>query len=588
MRKSLFILIIILIILAGTGTAIYYTYFLPNDTIVPAFDEGKLNLVVEGELDTSSNGPKIVDGEILLPLGTVKKYIDPNIFWDESLKKVTITTDKKLIRMKTDSLEAMVNNKPMNLKFPVTMDNNVIYIPIAFLSDLYNIEVNYLKDNNVILIDFTTKVKQMAEVIKPVSLNAVIRRTQSVRSPILKKFDPASDKPEETALRILETYEKWYKVRAFDGTIGFIEKRYVVIKELIVKKLPKEEPVKDSWKPAAGKINLVWEMMYSKRPDLSKINKIEGLDVISPTWFQVMNDKGQLINRADAKYVEWAHGNGYKVWGLLANDFNDIKMTKRFLNNTDARDNAIREILAYASLYKLDGINLDFENIYKEDKDALTQFVRELTPLLKEQGLVVSMDVTIPDGSDTWSLCYDRKAIGQIVDYVMLMTYDQHYSSSPKAGSVAQIVWVEKNLQKVLEIVPKEKLLLGLPFYTRLWKEEPDKDGKIKVTNQVLGMDAAKKMIKDNNALVRWDEESGQFYAEYKKDNLSYKVWLEDENSINLKSSLAQKYNLAGAAAWRRSDETLEVWNVLNKNLKVTNTYQAWINENKDKKYVYN
>ncbi|MDF2522813.1 MAG: glycoside hydrolase [Clostridiales bacterium] len=588
MRKSFFIFILFLIIIAGTGTALYYAYFVPNNNIVPAFDEGKLNLVVEGELDTSSNWPKIVEGEILLPLETVKKYIDANIFWDEGLKKVTITTDKKLIRMKTDSLEAIINNKTMNLKFPVTTDNNVIYIPIEFLSDLYNIELNYLKDNNVIIIDFTTKVKQMAEVIKPISQNAVIRKTQSVRSPILKKFDPAPEKAEDNALRILETYEKWYKVRASDGTIGYMEKRYVVAKDLVVKKLPQEEPVKDTWKPAAGKINLVWEMMYSKRPDLSKINKMDGLDVISPTWFQVANDKGQLINRADAKYVEWAHANGYKVWGLLSNDFNDIKMTKRFLNNTDARDTTIREILAYASLYKLDGINLDFENIYKEDKGALTQFVRELTPLLKEQGLVVSMDVTVPDGSDTWSLCYDRKAIGQIVDYVMLMTYDQHYSTSPKSGSVAQIVWVEKNLQKVLEMVPKEKLLLGLPFYTRLWKEELDKDGKLKVTNQVLAMDAAKKMVKDNNAPVKWDEESGQFYAEFKKDNLNYKVWLEDENSINLKSSLAQKYNLAGAAAWRRSDETAEVWKVLNKNLKGVKSYQAWVDENKEKKYVYN
>lgn len=586
MRKSLIIFFVILSIIAGI--VLYFAYYLPNNTIVPAFDEGKLNLVVDGEIDTSINGPKIVDGEILLPLETVKKFIDPNIFWDEGLKKVTITTDKKLIRMKTDSLEAMVNNKPMNLKFPVTMDNNVIYIPIEFLSDLYKIEINYLKDNNVIIIDFTTKVKQMAEVIKPISSNAVIRKTQTVRSPILKRFDPASDKPEDSALRILETYEKWYKVRASDGTIGYIEKRFVVIKDLIVNKLPKEEPVKESWKPAKGKINLVWEMMYNKRPELSKINKMDGLDVISPTWFQVMNDKGQLINRADAKYVEWAHENGYKVWGLLSNDSNDIKMTKRFLNNTDARDNTIREILAYASLYKLDGINIDFENIYKEDKGALTQFVRELTPLLKEQGLVVSMDVTVPDGSDNWSLCYDRKAIGQVVDYVMLMTYDQHYSGSPKAGSVAQIGWVEKNLQKVLEMVPKEKLLLGLPFYTRVWKEEPDKDGKIKLTNQVMAMDAAKKFVKDNNAPVKWDEESGQFYAEFKKDNLSYKVWLEDENSINLKSSLVQKYDLAGAAAWRRSDETAEVWKVLNKNLKEIKSYQTWADENKDRKYVYN
>ena len=588
MKKAIVAVFVILFILAGAAAGVYYYYFMPSSLMVPAFEEGKLVLIIEGEIDSSQSAPKVVDGEILLPLETVKKYFDPNIYWDESSKKVTITTDKKVIRMKTDNLEAMVNNKPMNLKIPASVDNNVIYIPIEFLKDLYNIEISYLKNNNVIIIDYTNKVKQLGEVIKPITPEAVIRKTTSTRSPILKKYYPASEKPEDIALRILQTYDKWYKVRAADGTIGYIEKRFVVVKDLVVEKLPREEAPSTAWKPEKGRINVVWEMMYGKRPDLSKINKMEGLDVISPTWFQIANEQGELINRADPKYVDWAHENGYKVWALVSNDFNNIQMTKKFLNNTDARENAIKKLLAYASLYKLDGINIDFENIYKEDKNALTQFVRELTPLLKEQGLIVSIDVTVPDGSDTWSLCFDRKALGQVVDYVMLMAYDQHWSTSPKAGSVAQITWVENNLKRVLEMVPKEKLLLGLPFYTRVWKEETGSDGKVKLTSQALSMEAARKAIKDNNGVVSWDEASGQFYAEYKKDNLTYKVWLEDENSINLKSSLVQKYNLAGAAAWKRSDEVPGIWTVLNKNLKGMESYQAWMDENKERKYVFN
>ncbi len=248
----------------------------------------------------------------------------------------------------------------------------------------------------------------------------------------------------------------------------------------------------------------------------------------------------------------------------------------------------MRQLLIYASLYNLDGINIDFENIYKEDKDALTQFVRELTPLLKEQGLIVSIDVTIPDGSDTWSKCYDRKALGEIVDYVMLMTYDQHWATSPVAGSVAQITWVEKNLVKVLDMVPREKLLLGLPFYTRLW-EETTVLGLKKVTNpKVLSMDAARKLVNDNNVEIMWDEKSGQFYAEYKNDGKTYKVWLEDENSINLKSSLVLKYKLAGACAWRRGDESPVIWEVLNKNLKLARNYSEWMESNTGTTYVYN
>lgn len=589
MKKAILIALFVFFLISAAGGAAYATYyffFMPNDSMTTAFETEGLNLVVGGDVVLSKNPPKIIDDEILLPFDVVKEYIDPYIHWDDNLKKVTITTKDRLIRMKTNELEAMVNNKPVNLNIPAIEEDGAIFIPIEFLSDFYNIDVDYLKENNVIIIDYRNRMVQTAE---PIVKEAVVRKGPSRKYPIIQRFDLGNN-GEENVLRVFEEYEKWYKVRTNSGAIGYIEKKHVVVKWVTVNLIPPEEGKKEEvWKPENGKINLVWEMMYGRRPDLDKIGKIEGLDVISPTWFTLKNDQGELINRADATYVEWAHNNGYKVWALFSNDFQDIKATSRFLNNTDARDNAIRQLLIYASLYKLDGINIDFENIYKEDKDALTQFVRELTPLLKEQDLVVSIDVTIPDGSDTWSKCYDRKALGEIVDYVMLMTYDQHWTTSPVAGSVAQITWVEKNLIKVLDMVPKEKLLLGLPFYTRLWVEETTENGNKKVTNsQVLSMESAKKMVNENNAEVRWDEASGQFYAEFKKDGKTYKIWMEDENSINLKSSLVHKYKLAGTAAWRRSDESPEIWEVLNINLKMIRNYSEWKEKNTDVIYVYN
>jgi spore germination protein YaaH len=586
-KRNILALLIILFCVLLVSVAIYSIYyflFMENNTIVPAFDETRLNLVIEDEIVISPNQPYIIDGEILLPFDVVKKYIDPHIYWDSNLKKVTITTKDRVIRMETGNLDALVNNKEMVLSIPVTEKDGEVYIPIEFLADFYNIELNHLKDNNVIIVDFVNRIIQLAE---PIDVKAVVRKGRSIKYPIIKKFDFETDNPEDISLRIFEEYKDWYKVRTAGGEIGFVEKKYVVVKKILVNSLPELESKDTAWKPENGKINLVWEMMYGKRPDLSSIDKMDGLDVISPTWFQLENDKGKLINRADSAYVEWAHKNGHKVWALFSNDFNDIKMTERFLNNTDSRDNAIREVLAYAALYKLDGINIDFENIYKKDKDIFTQFVREITPLLREQGLVVSVDVSIPDGSDTWSLCYDREALGEVVDYVALMTYDQHWASSPIAGSVAEITWVEKNLKKVLELVPKEKLLLGMPFYTRLWQEERDNDGKIKVTSpRVFSMDAAKQYIQENNAQTVWDEKSGQFYAEFSKDGSTFKIWLEDVHSINLKSSLVQKYKLAGAASWQRTYETSEVWSVLNKNLKSINSFQEWKAENSHIKYA--
>lgn len=587
MRYVLIFLLFVFIVacLAALGYSVYYFFFMENNAVVPAFEEGGTKLVIEGEMIISRDQPKVVDEEILLPLSVIKNHIDKYIYWDDSTKKVTITTRDRVIRMKTGSLEAFVNDKPMELNIPAVEEKGTVFVPIEFLSDFYNIEITYLEENDVIIIDFENSIRQIAEPIDP---KAVVRKGRSTRYPILKTFDLENGEAEENSMRIFEEYDKWYKVRTADGIIGYIEKKYVVVRRILVKEMPKDDGKTPDWKPGDGKVNLVWEMMYSSMPDLSKIGKMPGLDVISPTWFQLKNKDGDIINRSVPRFVEWAHENGYKVWALFANDSSDIEMTESFLNNTDARENAIRAILAYASLYKLDGINIDFENMYKKDKDAFTQFVREITPLLKEQGLVVSVDVTIPDGSDTWSLCYDRKALGEVVDYVALMTYDQHWATSPVAGSVAQLQWVEKNVKKVLEMVPAEKLLLGLPFYTRLWEEATDANGKVKVTSpRVLSMTAAAELLRENGATPVWDEVSGQFYAEYKKDGKTYKVWLEDVNSINLKSSLVHKYKLAGTAAWSRNYVVPEIWEVLNENLKGIKTYSEWKEKNNGRQYVY-
>jgi spore germination protein YaaH len=322
-------------------------------------------------------------------------------------------------------------------------------------------------------------------------------------------------------------------------------------------------------------------MVYTRRSNPSSVPDMNGLDIISPTWFQIQNSKGDLMNRAYSSYEKWAHEKGYKVWALLSNDFQDADMTSKFLKDDKAIENFTKQILAYASLYNLDGINIDFENFYQKDRDLFTRFVEIITPKLKEQGLVVSVDVNdIP--------CYDKKALSQIVDYVMYMSYDQHWRTSPVAGSVAQVSWQERILKRVLqeEGVPKEKLLLGLPYYTRLWEEKTE-GGAISLSSVALTMEEAKRTIIENDAEPVWDEESGQFYAEYEKDNSRFRIWLEDEKSINLKSSLVHKYNLAGVCAWSRNFVSEDIWDVLYHNLKEVKEYDEWFTLNEDNEYVF-
>lgn len=566
MKRLLFILLLVAALV--TISAAYFLW--PNSEVVSLYNKNKVHLVVEGEIVKDQSRPVIEKGEILLPLSVIKQYIDDRVIWDKNNQKIIITTEDRVIKMKTDHLTAMVNTRPVDLNIPARLIGNEPYIPVEFLSELFDIEIKWIESTNVVIMDYKQGYRQLAEVIAP---EAKIRRSPDIKAPVL-----VDELKIGQIMQAFDEYEKWYKVRTDEGIIGYIQKRYIKVSFVNIKGSSDVKVPRVSWKPGEGKINLVWEHVHHKTPDMSAVKKIEGLDVISPTWFAISDKQGTVANKAEKKYVEWAHSNGYQVWGLFSNSF-DPDMTHVVINDSDLREKVIQQMLVYAELYDLDGINLDFENVYMKDKDMLTQFVRELVPLAKEQGLTVSMDVTAISGSENWSRCYDRKALAEVLDYIALMTYDQHWATSPKAGSVAQLSWVEYSLKRVLEEVPEEKLLLGLPFYTRLWKEE-EVDGKTKVSSTALSMEAAQKLIKEQEAALSWDEESGQYYAEYKEGEAIYKIWVEDAKSINLKSSLVHKYDLAGTAAWRRGFETQDIWAVLQDNLKEKENYTQWARAN--------
>lgn len=567
MKKNLLVIAAALIIAVITGLFVF-----PRIWTTTQYTPDKVHLVVEGNIIEEEDSPVIENGQLLFPMETIKKYIDPNAYWDEKASKAVFTTKDRVLIMKTGKLTAMVNTRPVDLNIPARLVDNKPYIPIQMLDTMFGIELQWIEKNNVAVLDYKENTIQVATVQKD---NRIMRIKPALWSPAVRKN---IDKGE--TLRVFEEYEKWYKVRSEDGFIGFIEKNNVKT-ELIAAGTDITEQTGSStaWKPGQGKINMTWEYVGNRNPDISKLKNIDGLDIVSPTWFNIVDKQGTVANKADNAYMQWAHKNDYKVWALVGNG-SDPYITHGFLNNTDIREKIIQQLLIYAKIYKLDGINIDFENIYLKDKGMLTQFMRELTPLLKEQGLVVSIDVTFRSSSENWSMCYDRKALSEIVDYMAVMAYDQHWASSPVAGSVAELDWVESNLIRILEEVPNEKVLLGLPFYTRVWKEEVV-DGKVKVSSSAVSMGTVEKILAEKKPEVIWDEKSGQNYVEYKVGKVTNKIWIEDDASINLKSSLVHKYDLAGAASWRRGFESDDIWVVLQDNLKNKQDYTQWANANK-------
>ncbi|WP_296970289.1 glycosyl hydrolase family 18 protein [Tepidanaerobacter sp. EBM-38] len=526
---------------------------------VSPLPDNKPILVIENMVLSEETPFIIENNHVLLSYNIIKEYLDPYIFWDLAESKVTITTLDKTVRLATESLTAMINTKPTEISLPakILAAQQQPYIPIRLLEDLYGIKVKVIQDKNRVIIDKNLNTHKIGKIISDETIMKLSPTWLSASVAKIKKSDN---------LTVYSLEDGWFQVRTEDGLIGYILKNHLEVSEM--PEMTERKPDYRRYSPGRGRLNMVWDYIYKVTPDKSMESVPLGLDIISPTWFSIIDGQGTIDSKADIAYIEWAHKNNLAVWPLINNNF-DPDITHEFLSSSETRDKIIRQILMYAELFRLDGINLDFENVYLEDKGLLVQFVRELVPILHEAGIVVSMDVTVKSTSPNWSMCYDRKELGKVVDYVILMAYDEHWATSPISGSVASIGWVEKGIATLLEDVPPEKVILGLPFYTRQWEEVSDDGGNTTVKSTALSMAQVKEILEKNEAKISWDEKAGQNFAYYKKGDSVFKIWLEDEKSIKLKAALIEKYGLAGAAAWRKGFEEPEIWDVLYSSLKL-------------------
>lgn len=269
------------------------------------------------------------------------------------------------------------------------------------------------------------------------------------------------------------------------------------------------------------------------------------------------------IGENGIQYINWAHNNNYKIWPMLSNT--SMNLISQMLADYKTRESVINQIVNYIKQYNLDGINIDFEGMYETDKNNFSRFLIELKPKLNEIGAVLSVDVTAPDGAPEWSMCYDRYTIGKVADYIVFMAYDQYGETSTSAGTTAGLNWVEANIKKFLgqEGVNSEKIILGIPFYTRVWKESAGK-----ITSGVVNIGNVNNVI-PNSATKTWLEDLQQYYVEYSQGNATYKIWVEDEKSIEAKLNLVSKYNLAGASYWEYGRSTTSIWKLISEKLNI-------------------
>jgi spore germination protein YaaH len=560
-----FLGILIGFVLVGLISYKYIIKILPNyqqasmQEMIPTYEKGNISVVIEDRIIDVNYSPKLEGDNIYLPIDLINEYIDPYYYWDANEKTLTYTTGNKVIRMKNEELTYFVNNEPLELDMPImTFDTKMAYLPIHTIVSFSDIQIKYNKELELIVIDYVDENYKEAVVIKD---KTYVRLDTDIKSKIVRKLN------EKDTVRLYEqTATGWVKVRTNTGLLGYVKKSSLDNIQDIYPNIVEEDTTKyNSNKNIKGKINIAWHQVTNVSANNGLRNKLEGvkgLDVLSPTWFSIKNSEGDISNIASKEYIKYAKEQGYQVWALFSNRF-DKKITHDVLSSTKKREKVIKQILALTSIYDLDGINIDFENVAKEDGANYVQFIRELTPYLKSQDVVVSVDMYVPS---PWTAHYNRSELGKVVDYLIIMAYDEHWSTSPESGSVASIGFVEKGIEDTLIEVPKEKVILGLPYYTRLWKEEYI-DGELKVSSQAYTMKKARQVLEDNNSQIIWNDKVKQYYGDYKDNNITYKIWLEEERSIEEKVKLAIKYDLVGVSGWKIGLEKEEIWDVLVKYL---------------------
>ncbi len=486
--------------------------------------------------------------------------MDDRIIFDEKSQSIIITTADKVVQMPSESLTYFINQQPVKLEIPPYKNKDgEHYIALETILSLYPIRYKTLDGTKAILIQKDGEELKHGQVTK----NKVHEEKLRLRV----KGDLGSPYTAQTVNNetVFIEGEKgdYYIVRKENGIAGLINKELVTENE--TEKVTVKQEVKEAILPELnGPVQLTWEAVYTKNPNIAKIPEMPGVNVVSPTWFKLSDTEGTVHNLASIDYVKWANAKGYQVWGLFSNGF-EPDLTHGALANFETRQNIIRQLLHFSQMYQLNGYNIDFENVHPEDGPLVTQFVREATPYFHEAGLYVSMDITFISDSGNWSTFYEREKLAEIVDYMMVMAYDEHWASSPKAGSVSSLPWVENNLKKLLKKVPNSKLILGVPLYTRLWKEETLEDGSAKITSKSMSMEQAKEWMEQVQVSPVYDEASGQNYVEYyaETEKATYKLWLEDEVSLKKRTELVAKYNLAGIASWSRYFAAPAAWTAL-------------------------
>jgi len=541
-----FVVCLLILVLAVAGGAVHVI-----SKYIPTKDCMDLNeyygQVAEGEAALILGTEKleqrgIISGEEgYLPLDVVNTYLNQRYYWDAESQQILYVTPSEVTSMPA-SLEAGSE---------VWLRDGTVYLSLSYIRQYTDLDTYIYENPGRIAIQY-----QFSDVnTVTAKKDTYVRFRGGIKSEVLAKVKKG------TNLILMEELEDWSQVATMDGYIGYVQKKAVSQpeKRTFERQFSREEY---NYIKMEQPVNLVWHQVTNMEANAGFADataNMTGVNVISPTWYSIIDNEGNISSLASSDYVAQAHEKGLQVWGLVDN-FNENISTTEILSRTSSRQNLVRQLVDAALSAGLDGINIDFEYLEEAVGIHFLQFLRELSVETHKNNLVLSVDNPVPED---FTSHYDRAEQGRVVDYVIIMGYDEHYVGSEEAGSVASLPWVEKGIQDTLAEVPAERVINAVPFYSRLWKTLAGT-----LSSEAIGMGQVQEVISKYKVETYWDKNTSQNYGTFENEGAEFQIWIEDAQSIAEKVKLSSKYNLAGVAAWKLGFESSDVWQAISDNLK--------------------
>lgn len=307
----------------------------------------------------------------------------------------------------------------------------------------------------------------------------------------------------------------------------------------------------------------------SVRSFMSHADKI---DIIVPTWYNV-DENGTVWGGPNPLVLRTAKEHHVPVIPIVVAMFH-TKGFHTFLHDDTARKAFADALPRECERNGYSGFQIDFEDVSWTDRDALSSLVAETAAALHSEGFQLSIatvagSLGFPGQTEfgywmyrDWRGVYDLKALAKSVDMVCLMTYDQHTSLTPP-GPVAGYPWVVENLDFALNLVPKEKLSMGIPLYGYHWHTRMQKEDTYNVTADYISAQDAMQLTREYDGKIQWDSEDLSTWCYFYRDGAREWIFFTDTQTFERRLDLVKKRGLEGFCSWVLGMEDQGIWELL-------------------------